>query len=104
MSAGCASVSKRSPTSRKTQGLDFTGLFDWIADQLRLATPENVIRAIMSADSGDFIEELGDRIPRRYYAETCQLKRMSASERARRAQAWFENIEPGYLRFHEPEV
>lgn len=95
-----STTSRRSNTAKPH--LNMSALFDWVADSLRLATPENVLRALRSVDGSDYCEFIGDYVPRRYYAEVQQFKRMSPEERAQSARQWFDSIEPGFMNFRGP--
>jgi hypothetical protein len=96
MSVGYVSV------SRSHKRTDYTGLFDWAAENLRLATPANVVSALMSADGRDYIEVLEEYVPRSHYNTLRHFKRLTPQERVQRAKAWFANIEPGRIALHEP--
>lgn len=96
MSDGCVSTTKPAFAGRR---VDFSGMFDWVADRLRLATPQNVIRVLNSVrDDSDYIEGVDDYLPRRYAAEFAAFKQLAPEERLARAKVWFSHIEPGFTR------
>jgi hypothetical protein len=94
MSDGCVSAIR---PSFRSKSVDYAPLFDWVADCLAVATPQNVCRVLRVVDDNGYIRRFGAYIPQRYESTCRQFRRLSELEQDRQAQMWFENIEPGFL-------
>ncbi len=83
---------------KKTKALPFKAfcsMFDWAADQLRIAIPTNVHDALMSCEGRHAFGY--DSVPRIHHNTLQQFKRLPRDKRVELVQRWFDAIEPGFV-------